>query len=113
MFPKKCLSRQYLICAPQFPVIAFGTGSTMKNQDVTDYVNQAIENGFSHIDTAQCMLLLTATINRPSYDPLEQFIRQKAMWAWPSRSRVFLARVCTSQPNIAVLGHHSRLFNKA
>jgi len=37
----------------EFPVIAFGTGSTMKNQDVTDYVNQAIENGFSHIDTAQ------------------------------------------------------------
>ncbi|KAG1818467.1 NADP-dependent oxidoreductase domain-containing protein [Suillus subaureus] len=39
--------------ASQFPTIAFGTGSTMKFKDVTDYVNQAIENGFSHIDTAQ------------------------------------------------------------
>ncbi|KAG0703783.1 NADP-dependent oxidoreductase domain-containing protein [Suillus ampliporus] len=37
----------------EFPTIAFGTGSTMKFQDVTDYVGQAIENGFSHIDTAQ------------------------------------------------------------
>ncbi|KAG0703782.1 Aldo/keto reductase [Suillus ampliporus] len=36
----------------EFPTIAFGTGSTMKFQDVTDYVGQAIENGFSHIDTA-------------------------------------------------------------
>jgi diketogulonate reductase-like aldo/keto reductase len=37
----------------EFPVIAFGTGSTMKFKDITDYVGQAIENGFSHIDTAQ------------------------------------------------------------
>lgn len=37
----------------QLPTIAFGTGSTMKFKDVTDYVGQAIENGFSHIDTAQ------------------------------------------------------------
>ncbi|KAG2155802.1 NADP-dependent oxidoreductase domain-containing protein [Suillus bovinus] len=37
----------------EFPTIAFGTGSTMKYKDVTDYVGQAIENGFSHIDTAQ------------------------------------------------------------
>ncbi|KAG1748592.1 NADP-dependent oxidoreductase domain-containing protein [Suillus lakei] len=37
----------------EFPIIAFGTGSTMKFRDVTDYVGQAIENGFSHIDTAQ------------------------------------------------------------
>ncbi|KAG1906390.1 NADP-dependent oxidoreductase domain-containing protein [Suillus fuscotomentosus] len=37
----------------EFPTIAFGTGSTMKFKDVSDYVGQAIENGFSHIDTAQ------------------------------------------------------------
>ncbi|KAG1748588.1 NADP-dependent oxidoreductase domain-containing protein [Suillus lakei] len=37
----------------EFPIIAFGTGSTMKFKDVTDYVGQAIESGFSHIDTAQ------------------------------------------------------------
>lgn len=59
------------------PVIAFGTGSKWKgkvrlcpghdaeacteywsviaSQDVTDYVIQAIETGFSHIDSAQCM----------------------------------------------------------
>ncbi|KAG2748989.1 Aldo/keto reductase [Suillus brevipes Sb2] len=37
----------------EFPVIAFGTGSAMIYKDVTDYVGQAIENGFSHIDTAQ------------------------------------------------------------
>ncbi|KAI0712038.1 Aldo/keto reductase [Earliella scabrosa] len=35
------------------PVIAFGTGSKWKGQDVTDYVIQAIETGFSHIDSAQ------------------------------------------------------------
>ncbi|KAG2039536.1 Aldo/keto reductase [Suillus americanus] len=37
----------------EFPIIAFGTGSSMIFKDVTDYVGQAIENGFSHIDTAQ------------------------------------------------------------
>ncbi|KAG1882649.1 NADP-dependent oxidoreductase domain-containing protein [Suillus subluteus] len=37
----------------EFPVIAFGTGTSMIFKDVTDYVGQAIENGFSHIDTAQ------------------------------------------------------------
>ncbi|KAI0670886.1 Aldo/keto reductase [Trametes maxima] len=37
----------------EFPVIAFGTGSKWKGQDVTDYVIQAIETGFSHLDTAQ------------------------------------------------------------
>jgi len=36
----------------EIPAIAFGTGSTMKGQDVTQYVEQALENGFSHIDTA-------------------------------------------------------------
>ncbi|EJF63223.1 Aldo/keto reductase [Dichomitus squalens LYAD-421 SS1] len=35
------------------PAIAFGTGSKWKGQDVTDYVIQAIETGFSHIDSAQ------------------------------------------------------------
>ncbi|KAH7906717.1 NADP-dependent oxidoreductase domain-containing protein [Hygrophoropsis aurantiaca] len=37
----------------EFPTIAFGTGSTMKYTDVTDYVEQAVETGFWHIDTAQ------------------------------------------------------------
>ncbi|KAI0917440.1 hypothetical protein AcW1_007363 [Taiwanofungus camphoratus] len=37
----------------QMPEIAFGTGSKWKGHDVTDYVSQAIEAGFSHIDTAQ------------------------------------------------------------
>jgi len=58
---RKCVSpRQYLICVSQLPTMAFGTGSTMKYQDVTGYVSQAmlIENGFFHIDTAQCMLQL-------------------------------------------------------
>ncbi|KAI0789823.1 Aldo/keto reductase [Abortiporus biennis] len=36
------------------PTIAFGTGSKWKGHDVTEYVEQAIELGFSHIDTAQC-----------------------------------------------------------
>ncbi|OBZ71476.1 NAD/NADP-dependent indole-3-acetaldehyde reductase [Grifola frondosa] len=35
------------------PAIAFGTGSKLKGQDVTECVEQAIETGFSHIDTAQ------------------------------------------------------------
>lgn len=37
----------------KMPQIAFGTGSKWKGQDVTDYVTNAIETGFSHIDTAQ------------------------------------------------------------
>jgi len=37
----------------EIPAIAFGTGSVMKNTDVTEYVEQALESGFSHIDTAQ------------------------------------------------------------
>ncbi|KAI0770185.1 Aldo/keto reductase [Fomes fomentarius] len=37
----------------EMPVLAFGTGSKWKGQDVTDYVTQAIETGFSHIDSAQ------------------------------------------------------------
>ncbi|KAL5524716.1 hypothetical protein ACEPAF_9861 [Sanghuangporus sanghuang] len=37
----------------EIPGIAFGTGSVLKGTDVTDYVEQAIEKGFSHIDTAQ------------------------------------------------------------
>ncbi|PCH40290.1 Aldo/keto reductase [Wolfiporia cocos MD-104 SS10] len=37
----------------EMPTIAFGTGSKWKGQDVTDYVSEAIEAGFSHIDTAQ------------------------------------------------------------
>ncbi|KAH9160221.1 2,5-diketo-D-gluconic acid reductase [Lactarius sanguifluus] len=36
----------------QIPVIAFGTGSKLKNKDVTAVVEQALEAGFSHIDTA-------------------------------------------------------------
>ena len=60
------------------PTIAFGTGSKWKGQvrvqctsslavrlnmpyrtaqDVTDYVLQAMETGFSHIDSAQCMFV--------------------------------------------------------
>ncbi|PAV17489.1 Aldo keto reductase [Pyrrhoderma noxium] len=37
----------------EVPAIAFGTGSTMKFQDVSQYVGQALETGFAHIDTAQ------------------------------------------------------------
>lgn len=32
--------------------MAFGTGSVNKGHDVTAYVEQAIEAGFDHIDTA-------------------------------------------------------------
>ncbi|KAI0081542.1 Aldo/keto reductase [Panus rudis PR-1116 ss-1] len=37
----------------KLPVIAFGTGSKWKGHDVTQYVEQALELGFTHIDTAQ------------------------------------------------------------
>ncbi|KAJ7087585.1 NADP-dependent oxidoreductase domain-containing protein [Mycena belliarum] len=36
----------------KIPAIAFGTGSIYKHTDVTQLVNQALETGFSHIDTA-------------------------------------------------------------
>jgi len=35
-----------------FPALAFGTGSKWKGTDVTEYVEQALETGFTHIDTA-------------------------------------------------------------
>ncbi|KAK7048634.1 Aldo/keto reductase [Favolaschia claudopus] len=37
----------------EIPAIAFGTGSEMKGKDVTHYCAQALDSGFSHIDTAQ------------------------------------------------------------
>ncbi|KAJ7772837.1 NADP-dependent oxidoreductase domain-containing protein [Mycena maculata] len=36
----------------KIPAIAFGTGSIYKHTDVTQLVNQALEAGFNHIDTA-------------------------------------------------------------
>ncbi|EIM83189.1 Aldo/keto reductase [Stereum hirsutum FP-91666 SS1] len=36
----------------KIPSIAFGTGSVWKGQDVVTYIDQALEAGFSHIDTA-------------------------------------------------------------
>ncbi|KAJ6537641.1 NADP-dependent oxidoreductase domain-containing protein [Mycena capillaripes] len=40
----------------KIPTIAFGTGSIYKFTDVTQYVRQALEAGFWHIDTAQSHL---------------------------------------------------------
>ncbi|KAG6864525.1 hypothetical protein C0991_008926, partial [Blastosporella zonata] len=37
----------------EIPAIGFGTGSALFGKDATDYVIQAIETGFSHLDTAQ------------------------------------------------------------
>jgi len=37
----------------EMPTIAFGTGSALAGRVATDNVELAIENGFSHIDTAQ------------------------------------------------------------
>ncbi|KAL0961394.1 hypothetical protein HGRIS_006345 [Hohenbuehelia grisea] len=37
----------------EIPAIAFGTGTFWKGKDVVSFVEQAIESGFSHIDTAQ------------------------------------------------------------
>lgn len=36
----------------EMPAIAFGTGSALYRKDATEYVEQALETGFSHIDTA-------------------------------------------------------------
>jgi predicted aldo/keto reductase-like oxidoreductase len=32
--------------------MAFGTGTVLKGRDATDFVAQALESGFDHIDTA-------------------------------------------------------------
>ncbi|KAF9464109.1 Aldo/keto reductase, partial [Collybia nuda] len=37
----------------EIPAIAFGTGTAHFGKDATEYVAQALEAGFSHIDTAQ------------------------------------------------------------
>lgn len=41
------------------PAIAFGSGSVNKGHDIHEYVENALEHGFSHIDTAQCRYLPT------------------------------------------------------
>ncbi|KAJ7704717.1 NADP-dependent oxidoreductase domain-containing protein [Mycena olivaceomarginata] len=40
----------------EIPAIAFGTGTALSRKDVTHFVQQAIDSGFSHIDTAQSYL---------------------------------------------------------
>ncbi|KAF9483585.1 Aldo/keto reductase [Pholiota conissans] len=37
----------------KIPAIAFGSGSVNKGQDIHRYIEQAIETGFNHLDTAQ------------------------------------------------------------
>ena len=81
----------------QMPAIAFGTGSKWKGQvrrcmpsmrangsegatvyqDVTDYVLQALETGFSHIDSAQCMSLSQSMCQdyHQTYSPLRVVYR--------------------------------------
>ena len=41
----------------QIPAIAFGSGSVNKRKDVHQYIEQALEAGFSHLDTAQCIAI--------------------------------------------------------
>ncbi|KAJ7256805.1 Aldo/keto reductase [Mycena haematopus] len=48
----------------KIPTIAFGTGSVMKGKDVTHFCQQAIETGFSHLDTAQAAYLTEETVGR-------------------------------------------------
>jgi diketogulonate reductase-like aldo/keto reductase len=42
-----------LICS-KIPAIAFGSGSVNKGHDIHHYIEQAIDTGFTHLDTAQC-----------------------------------------------------------
>ncbi|KAG6915101.1 hypothetical protein DXG01_013421 [Tephrocybe rancida] len=39
--------------SPPIPEIGYGTGTALRDKDVSDWVVQAVETGFSHIDTAQ------------------------------------------------------------
>ncbi|EED79448.1 predicted protein [Postia placenta Mad-698-R] len=67
------------------PQIAFGTGSKWKGQDVTDYVTNAIETGFSHIDTAQFYAneeSVAAAIRETGLDRSDVFITTK----WSSQA---------------------------
>ncbi|KIP10201.1 hypothetical protein PHLGIDRAFT_101545 [Phlebiopsis gigantea 11061_1 CR5-6] len=59
------------------PTIAYGTGSKWKGHDVTAYVEQAIELGFSHLDTAQ-------------YYGTEQFVGAAIKESGLSRSELFI-----------------------
>lgn len=36
------------------PSIAYGTGSVNKGKDIHEWVENALDQGFEHIDTAQC-----------------------------------------------------------
>jgi diketogulonate reductase-like aldo/keto reductase len=40
----------------KIPAVAFGTGSNLAGHDATEYVEQALECGFTHIDTAAVYL---------------------------------------------------------
>lgn len=45
-------SQYFVTWILQIPTIAFGTGSVWYGRGVTEYVEQALESGFDHIDTA-------------------------------------------------------------
>ncbi|PPQ95290.1 hypothetical protein CVT26_014864 [Gymnopilus dilepis] len=41
------------LIGPPIPAIAFGTGTANRSKDVHQYIEQALDTGFTHIDTAQ------------------------------------------------------------
>jgi hypothetical protein len=70
----RCLARTTHIIESSYfaklPTIAFGTGSTMKSKDVTDYVEKALDNGFCHIDTASGKVQLEPCLEAERYNLL-------------------------------------------
>ncbi|KIK69802.1 hypothetical protein GYMLUDRAFT_34208 [Collybiopsis luxurians FD-317 M1] len=62
----------------KIPGLAYGTGSKMKFHDITEYIGQAIEKGFSHIDTA-------------SYYETEEYVGKAIKESGLARSELYVA----------------------
>jgi aryl-alcohol dehydrogenase-like predicted oxidoreductase len=76
------LNGDHKLISFQIPAIGYGTGSVWKRQDVTQYVEQAIDTGFEHIDTAQCWCLVSCVSDvLYSYQPFFNFYPQPN-WNW-------------------------------
>ncbi|KAG6859904.1 hypothetical protein C0995_002220 [Termitomyces sp. Mi166 len=51
--PRSTTTAANLNVVLQMPAIAYGTGTALRDQDVSNWVSQALDAGFSHIDAAQ------------------------------------------------------------
>jgi aryl-alcohol dehydrogenase-like predicted oxidoreductase len=78
------------------PAIAFGSGSVNKGHDIHEYVENALEHGFSHIDTAQCRCL-TVVPSISHWVPQSMATRRASVWLFEKAGS--LVPTSSSPPN--------------